>query len=117
MKAHGIKKNLIIVSLIALLGTAFLAPASVLAADYPTKPVKMVVPFPPGGGTDVIFRAVAANIIPYLGQPMLVVNKPGAAGAIAASWVSKSRPDGYTLLAALQGPLIRATMAGGGSSK
>ena len=76
------------------------------AGDYPSKPVSVVVPYSAGGGTDVIFRAVSSVIQQYWGQPMLVLNKPGAGGTIGASFAAKAKPDGYTLLAALQGPLI-----------
>jgi tripartite-type tricarboxylate transporter receptor subunit TctC len=76
------------------------------AADYPKKPVTMIVAYAAGGGTDVIFRAASAVIHQYWGQPLIVVNKPGAGGTLGTSFASKAKPDGYTLLAALQGPLI-----------
>jgi tripartite-type tricarboxylate transporter receptor subunit TctC len=76
------------------------------AADYPKKPVSMIVTYAAGGGTDVIFRAASAVIHQYWGQPLIVVNKPGAGGTVGTSFASKAKPDGYTLLAALQGPLI-----------
>ncbi|NIS69559.1 MAG: hypothetical protein GTO12_11590 [Proteobacteria bacterium] len=76
------------------------------AADYPKKPVTMIVAYAAGGGTDVIFRAASAVIHQYWGQPLIVVNKPGAGGTVGTSFASKAKPDGYTLLAALQGPLI-----------
>ncbi|MEE9420726.1 MAG: tripartite tricarboxylate transporter substrate binding protein, partial [Desulfatiglandaceae bacterium] len=59
-----------------------------------------------GGGTDVIYRAATSVIHQYWGQPLIVVNKPGAGGTVGTSFASKAKPDGYTLLAALQGPLI-----------
>jgi len=69
-----------------------------LAADYPTRPIKIVVPFSPGGGTDVIFRIVGNALGQKLGQSVIIENRPGAAGTIGANNVAKSEPDGYTLL-------------------
>ncbi len=76
------------------------------AADYPKKPVTIVVTYGAGGGTDVIFRAASSVIHQYWGQPLIILNKPGAGGTVGTSYASKAKPDGYTILAALQGPLI-----------
>jgi tripartite-type tricarboxylate transporter receptor subunit TctC len=70
------------------------------AAWEPVKPIQLIVGFSPGGGTDVIARAIAAGAQEVMPQPMIVINKPGASGVIAADQVSKSAPDGYTLLVA-----------------
>jgi tripartite-type tricarboxylate transporter receptor subunit TctC len=67
-------------------------------AAWPTKPIRLIVGFAPGGGTDVVARAIAPKIGEILGQSFIVENKTGAAGAIAADYVAKSSPDGYTLL-------------------
>ena len=102
-----IKKNvsnfLILITVICLLTVL---PTLGEAADYPKKPVTIIVTYGAGGGTDVIFRAATSVIHQYWGQPLIVVNKPGAGGTVGTSFASKAKPDGYTLLAALQGPLI-----------
>ncbi|WP_151448656.1 Bug family tripartite tricarboxylate transporter substrate binding protein [Lacisediminimonas profundi] len=75
------------------------------AADYPQKPIRMVVPFAPGGITDVMGRTIANKLTAELGQPVIVENKPGASGMIGCEMVAKSAPDGYTLLMAGIAPL------------
>jgi tripartite-type tricarboxylate transporter receptor subunit TctC len=83
------------------------------AQDYPNKPVKLVVPYPPGGATDVIGRVMAQKLSTTLGQQVVVDNRAGAAGSIGASAVAKSTPDGYTLLmGALTSHSINAVLYG-----
>lgn len=74
------------------------APAFALAQAYPNKPVKVIIPFPPGGPTDVLGRIVAQRLAEKLGQPFVVENKPGASGMIGATQVAKAPADGYTIL-------------------
>jgi tripartite-type tricarboxylate transporter receptor subunit TctC len=69
----------------------------VQAQDYPTKPIRFVVGFPPGGATDTAVRRLAEQVSSQIGQPIVVDNKPGASGNIAASFAAKSAPDGYTI--------------------
>jgi tripartite-type tricarboxylate transporter receptor subunit TctC len=80
--------------------TFFLLPAWLCAQTYPAKPVKLVVPFPAGGATDILGRAVAQKMGEKLGQSIVVENRPGAGGTIGSDQVAKSAPDGYTLLIA-----------------
>jgi len=68
------------------------------AQDYPGKPVRMVVGFPPGGGTDVVARIIAPRYSELLGQSVVIENRPGATGTMAAGQVAKSAPDGYTIM-------------------
>jgi tripartite-type tricarboxylate transporter receptor subunit TctC len=78
----------------------FLAASSALAQQWPQRPIKVVVPFPPGGVTDSIARITADWLAPRLGQPVVPENRPGASGAIAAEFVARADADGYTLLSA-----------------
>jgi tripartite-type tricarboxylate transporter receptor subunit TctC len=74
--------------------------ANAHAAGYPEKPITAIVPFPPGGSTDTIARAIGPGVQAALGQMLVVENKPGATGAIGAAAVRNARPDGYTILVA-----------------
>ena len=78
--------------------TAAAASAIASAQSYPAKPIHIVIPFVPGGPSDTVGRAIGSKFQEYLGQPAIVENRPGANGAIAAEFVAKSDPDGYTLL-------------------
>jgi tripartite-type tricarboxylate transporter receptor subunit TctC len=86
------------------------APAA-LAADYPTRPVTLVVPFPPGGSTTVMARIVADKMAAALGQPMVVENRGGAGGTIATRFVARAAPDGYTILLSYTGTFSIAPSA------
>ncbi len=86
--------------LIRLVPLLFVLATSVAHAQYPTKPLRLVVPFPPGGATDLVSRALAQRFAEGLGQPVVIDNKPGAGGAIGSDFVAKAAADGYTLLMA-----------------
>jgi tripartite-type tricarboxylate transporter receptor subunit TctC len=77
-----------------------LATTLACAQPYPAKPIHLIVPFPPGGGNDTVARAIAQQLGPDLGQPVLVDNRPGAGGAVGAELGAKAPPDGYTLFLA-----------------
>ena len=84
----------------ALVAAALLGTAAIANAAFPEKPLRLVVPFPPGGTTDVVARHVAPKVAEILGQPVIVENKGGAGGSIGTEMVAKSPPDGYTMLMA-----------------
>jgi len=82
----------------ALALAAALVSSSGLAQSFPSKPIRVIIPFVAGGSSDIVGRAIGAKFQELLGQPAVVENKPGANGAIAAEFVAKSEPDGHTLL-------------------
>src|SRR5436305_13236400 len=79
---------------------ALLVPLAATAQSWPQKPIKLIVPFPPGGVTDTLSRITADWLTQRLGQPVVPDNRPGASGAIAADLVARADADGYTILAA-----------------
>ena len=85
---------------ILLLSTVVFAVGGMAASaqdKFPSKPVKVVVPFGPGSATDIVMRIVGEHMRPILGQPVVIENKPGAFGIIAIEEMARARPDGYTL--------------------
>jgi len=88
-----------------LLVAAFCAPP-LRAQEYPTKPIRMIVPYPPAGGTDIVARTIAEPLAAALGQPIIIDNRGGAAGNIGTDLAAKSAPDGYTILFTLSSHTI-----------
>jgi tripartite-type tricarboxylate transporter receptor subunit TctC len=84
-----------------LAAAAFIAPGAASAQEaYPNKPIHMILPFPPGGVTDLLARALGEKLSARLGQPVVVENKPGAGTVLASDYVARAKPDGYTILMA-----------------
>src|SRR5712691_10984215 len=82
----------------AALFSALLIAGNATAQPFPSKPIRVVIPFVAGGSSDIVGRAIASKFQEILGQPGVVENKPGANGSIAAEYVAKAEPDGYTIL-------------------
>ena len=93
--ARSVSRAFAVAAVVAL---AVLAALPVAAQTWPTKPVRFIVPFPPGGSTDPMARMIGVKLGESLGQQFIVENKPGAAGSIGAAFTAKSPPDGYTFL-------------------
>ena len=87
------------------ISTALLS-SGVSAQDFPAKPVTIVVGYSAGGGVDQMARILAEKLPAGLGQPVVVENKPGVASIIGASYVAKAKPDGYTLIMGVPGPMV-----------
>ena len=90
---------------IAVLGASFLCPAAVIAQAYPSKPIRIIVPFPAGGGVDYIGRLVGKGMSERLGQQVVIDNRPGANAILGLEVLKTAPPDGYTIAAASAGPL------------
>ncbi|MGE3989786.1 Bug family tripartite tricarboxylate transporter substrate binding protein [Pseudorhodoplanes sp.] len=99
------KANRLVAPIVLALGLSILPAA---AQDYPTKPVRIVVTFPPGGSSDVTARALSVPLQKALGQPVVVDNKPGAGGTIAATEIFRAAPDGYNLMMSNTTPISLA---------
>ena len=95
---------------IALIAAAVLTSAPLTAAEYPTRPITLVVPYAAGGGNDVIARIVAERMSASLGQTIVIENRGGAGGTIATRQVAKAEPDGYTLLIATSSLAINPSL-------
>src|SRR5512141_3319711 len=91
---------------LAALAAAFLACSAATAQTYPTKPIYWVVGFAPGGGNDILARVIAPRVAERLGQQVLVDNKAGADGRVAAEFVAKAAPDGYTIMTGASGQMV-----------
>lgn len=85
-----------------VLGMVLLSASMAASAAYPDKPIKLIVPYAPGGTTDLIARIVAPKLGEALGQPVVILNKPGAGGALGSAYAAKEAPDGYTIVMAVE---------------
>ena len=83
----------------------FACVSTAFAQGYPSRPIKVIVPWPPGQATDLAARMVSEKLVPVLGQPLVIDNKPGAGGTIGSEFASKQPADGYTILAGSSGPI------------
>lgn len=107
------KRPAFLLSLLSVLGLwlgATLPAAAQAPAAWPSKPIKIVLQFPPGGSTDAVARILAQSMQASLGQPVLVENRPGADGAIAGDHVARSEPDGHTFLLATNTPMMQVPL-------
>lgn len=90
--------------IIALFGTA---PTGAFAqGNYPVRPIRVLIPFPPGGAADLIGRTIGEKLSAQLHQPVVMDNRPGAGGALATDLLAKAEPDGYTLMVGMAGPIV-----------
>ena len=103
----GMRRNLLVSALASLLLGAAVAPAHA-QSEWPTRPIRMIVPFPAGSSPDTLARMIAQPLGKALGQTIVVDNKPGAGGNIGTATVAHAQPDGYTILYTINGPLATA---------
>jgi len=111
-RLRGFRRHLVVVAAaIVCAAIASIAPATAGAQAWPVKPVKIIVPFPPGGGADTLARIMAPKLSEIWGQPVLIENKPGASGTIGAEAVAQAPADGYTLLMSSTASLTEKNVA------
>ncbi|MSQ71962.1 MAG: tripartite tricarboxylate transporter substrate binding protein [Betaproteobacteria bacterium] len=118
MRVHGMRGRLMRNRLLRNLAALWLAvfSAAALAQSYPTKPMRLVLPFPPGGPTEIVARLIVQRVADKLGQAIIIDNVPGAGGTLAGNHVARSAPDGYTLLLANGSTLSSSPMLFKGAS-
>jgi tripartite-type tricarboxylate transporter receptor subunit TctC len=99
MKARSLGRLLVVVCAMPMAG------AAAGAEDFPSRPLRLLVPFAPGGNTDILARAVGAKVAEHWGRPVVVDNRPGGAGVVACELVARASPDGHTILVGSTGEL------------
>ena len=104
MRNRPVRLRLVVSAATALTAASALMPLDVQAQAFPSRPLRLVLPFPPGGPTDMLGRALAARLGEQVGQPVTVDNRPGAGGNLGLELTSRASPDGYTMV--LSSPLI-----------
>ena len=102
------KRRRLLLAAAAALGTGTLAGTRAQAQAWPSRPIRIVCPLPPGGLTDLYSRAIGEHLQQNLGQPVVVENRPGAGGLIGSELVAKAAPDGYTFLVTIQTSMVQA---------
>src|ERR1043166_2735051 len=95
---------------LVFLAVAVLALPTIALAEYPERPVTIVVPFAPGGANDIVVRAIQQPLAETLGQPIVIENRGGAGGSVGYGYVPRARPDGYTLLMAATGFVVNPSL-------
>ena len=102
---YGFKRSSLIAIISLVLGLLSLS-LSAQTGPYPNRPIKIIIPFPPGNTTDIMTRLIAPKLQERLGQPIVVENRVGGSGTIGMDFVAKSKPDGYTLVASQGGNMV-----------
>lgn len=103
-------RKLLRATLLAVLPLAVVVNTAHAAADWPSKPLTLIVPFGPGSSPDTMARVIAEQASETLGQPIVVQNKPGASGNLGTAAIAKAKPDGYTFGVSITGPLVNNTV-------
>jgi tripartite-type tricarboxylate transporter receptor subunit TctC len=104
------RRTMVLALMASLTFVALGQSGQVLAQNWPSKPIRIVLQFPPGGSTDVVARILAKELTASLGQPVIVENKPGADGAIAGEFVARAEPDGHTFFMATNTPMMQVPL-------